>query len=46
MLEHLGRGDKQVKLRGFTVDLSEVEAALRRVDGVHDVVVVARERGP
>ncbi len=32
----------QVKVRGFRVELGEVEAAIAQVDGVRDVVVVAR----
>lgn len=45
LLEHLGRGDRRGKIRGFTVDLTEVETALRTLDGVHDAVVVARDEG-
>lgn len=45
VLEHLGRGDTRVKIRGFTVDIAEVEAACRNLDGVRDVVVVARDEG-
>jgi len=45
ILEHLGRGDTRVKIRGFTVDLTEVETALRAIDGVRDAVVVARDEG-
>jgi acyl-coenzyme A synthetase/AMP-(fatty) acid ligase/acyl carrier protein len=42
MLVHLGRKDSQVKIRANRVELAEVEAALRGVDGVCDAAVVAR----
>jgi acyl carrier protein len=42
-LEFLGRIDNQVKLRGFRVELEEIERALRAVDSVSDCVVVLRE---
>ncbi|HEX9936884.1 MAG TPA: amino acid adenylation domain-containing protein, partial [Longimicrobium sp.] len=42
-LEFLGRTDHQVKIRGFRIEPGEVEAALRRHDGVRECVVVARE---
>ena len=45
VLEHLGRADRRVKIRGFTVELAEVEAALRGCQGVRDAMVVAREEG-
>ncbi|HEY0192987.1 MAG TPA: amino acid adenylation domain-containing protein, partial [Kofleriaceae bacterium] len=38
----LGRSDFQIKLRGYRIDPSEIEAALRRVPGVDDAVVVLR----
>ena len=43
-IEYLGRMDHQVKIRGFRIELGEIEAVLRQVSGIHDVVVVARER--
>ncbi|RYZ33587.1 MAG: non-ribosomal peptide synthetase, partial [Myxococcaceae bacterium] len=45
VLEFLGRGDTQVKVRGFRVELAEVEAALGRCEGVRECVVVARGEG-
>ncbi|MEW5938265.1 MAG: AMP-binding protein [Chloroflexota bacterium] len=41
-LEHLGRLDQQVKVRGNRVDASEVERALRQIPGVREAVVTAR----
>lgn len=43
--ECLGRLDHQVKLRGFRVELGEVESALRTARGVAEVLVVADRRG-
>jgi amino acid adenylation domain-containing protein len=45
-LEFVGRVDGQVKIRGFRIEPGEVEAALRRQEGVDDCVVVAREDRP
>lgn len=44
MLEHLGRKDARVKIRGFRVEPSEVEAALRRLPEVAQAVVMAIEK--
>ncbi|HEX6902709.1 MAG TPA: amino acid adenylation domain-containing protein, partial [Thermoanaerobaculia bacterium] len=41
-LEFLGRIDRQVKVRGFRVELGEIEAALAELPGVRQAVVVAR----
>ncbi|WP_188547718.1 non-ribosomal peptide synthetase [Rhodococcoides trifolii] len=41
-LEFLGRADTQIKIRGHRVELAEVEAALLRHPGVHQVTVTGR----
>jgi amino acid adenylation domain-containing protein len=45
-LELLGRVDNQVKLRGFRIELSEVEAVLRTHDAVLEACAVIREDRP
>ncbi|NWC11126.1 non-ribosomal peptide synthetase [Pseudomonas agarici] len=45
-IEYLGRNDDQVKIRGFRIELGEIEGTLSAVDGVAEVVVVAREDTP
>ncbi|MGW3461141.1 amino acid adenylation domain-containing protein, partial [Streptomyces olivaceoviridis] len=42
-LEFAGRADAQVKVRGFRVELGEVESAVAGCDGVAGVSVVVRE---
>ncbi|WP_177257328.1 non-ribosomal peptide synthetase, partial [Nitrosovibrio sp. Nv17] len=41
-LEFLGRMDDQIKIRGYRVELGEVEAQLLRQAGVREAVVVAQ----
>ncbi len=41
-LEFLGRSDFQVQVRGFRVELGEIESALLRYDGVEQAVVVSQ----
>jgi amino acid adenylation domain-containing protein len=39
-----GRADHMVKVRGYRVELGDVESAVRTADGIDDVAVVAVER--
>jgi amino acid adenylation domain-containing protein/non-ribosomal peptide synthase protein (TIGR01720 family) len=45
-IDFLGRIDHQVKLRGFRVELGEVEAALRQCPGVSAAAVLLRNDRP
>ncbi len=40
-IQYVGRRDMQVKVRGFRIELSEVEEVIRRFKDVKDVTVVA-----
>ncbi|WP_163781271.1 non-ribosomal peptide synthetase, partial [Myxococcus vastator] len=42
-LEYLGRVDHQVKVRGFRVELGEIESVLAQHPGLRECVVVARD---
>ncbi len=42
-IEFIGRLDNQVKLRGYRIELSEIEIALTQHDTILDAVVVCRE---
>ena len=40
-IQYVGRRDMQVKVRGFRIELSEVEEVIRRYENIKDVTVVA-----
>jgi amino acid adenylation domain-containing protein/FkbH-like protein len=41
-VEYMGRADQQVKLRGYRIEVAEIEAALGKAEGVGQCVVVVR----
>jgi amino acid adenylation domain-containing protein len=45
-IEYLGRKDHQVKVRGFRVELGEIESQLKGLETVSNCVVVLREDRP
>ncbi|MFI3044765.1 amino acid adenylation domain-containing protein [Pseudomonas coronafaciens] len=45
-VQYLGRIDQQVKLRGFRVELGEIDSLLHQQPGVQDAVVLLREDNP
>jgi amino acid adenylation domain-containing protein len=44
-LDFLGRLDHQVKLRGYRVELGEIEARLKQLNNVEDAAAVVHEEG-
>lgn len=42
-LFHLGRNDHQVKVRGYRIEIAEIEGALLEVDNVKHAVVILQE---
>ncbi|MBV1880989.1 MAG: amino acid adenylation domain-containing protein [Pseudomonadales bacterium] len=46
VIEYLGRKDQQVKVRGYRIELAEIEEAIVQIEGVREVAVVVREDEP
>lgn len=42
-IEFLGRIDHQVKIRGFKIELGEIESTIQSVEGIRQCVVLVRE---
>ncbi len=42
-IEYLGRMDQQIKLRGFRIELAEIEHTVREFPGVREAAVAVRE---
>uniref|UniRef100_UPI0023EE5045 non-ribosomal peptide synthetase n=1 Tax=Pseudomonas sp. dw_612 TaxID=2720080 RepID=UPI0023EE5045 len=45
-IDYLGRNDDQIKIRGFRVELGEIESRLGQHPGVRSAAVLAREDSP
>lgn len=45
-LEYIGRADQQVQIRGFRVELGEIEAVMTEHEAVSQTVVVVQENQP
>ena len=43
-LEYLDRSDSQVQIRGYRVEMNEIELRLRQFQGIKDTVVIAIEK--
>lgn len=44
-IEYLGRIDNQIKIRGFRVELSEIENVLLKLEGVETATVIPYQKG-
>lgn len=44
-LQFLGRGDNQIKLRGFRIEIGDIESAVKSTPGVKETIVVLSGEG-
>ncbi|MGV3610691.1 MAG: amino acid adenylation domain-containing protein [Fluviicola sp.] len=42
-IEFLGRVDDQVKVRGYRIEIGEIEVSLLQIEGIKEAVVIAKE---
>lgn len=45
IIEYIGRIDNQIKLRGYRIELSEIEYVMQRFQGVETAVAIVNEQG-
>ena len=45
-IEFVGREDHQVKLRGYRIELTEIETYIKELSSIQDAVVIVRESAP
>src|SRR5699024_2126651 len=45
-IEYIGRADQQVKLRGFRIEVGEIEYQTKQFEGVQEAKVIVREDRP
>ena len=42
-IDFLGRNDNQIKIRGFRVELGEIESQIKQIGGIEDVIIQIRK---
>jgi len=45
-IDFLGRLDNQIKLRGYRIEIGEIESRLEEIDGINQAIVILREDTP